>query len=112
MRGGLWSSFSVPGRGYLDAAVDPYCEAGQRLAGRTDRRRRGGMDATANQSRLELLVWRQAGASTMVSVPLAVVAVASGARHRAGHQTAVIAPVEADPRTRLRRAGTADAWSG
>ena len=32
MRGGLWSSFSVPAAGML-RYFDPYCEAGQRLFG-------------------------------------------------------------------------------
>ena len=32
MRGGLWSSSSVPGAGIL-IRVDPYCDAGQRPVG-------------------------------------------------------------------------------
>jgi len=35
MRGGLWSSFSVPAAGIL-RSVEPYCEAGQRPLGLMD----------------------------------------------------------------------------
>src|SRR5690349_21824209 len=35
MRGGLWSSFSVPGAG-MEMSVDPYCDPGHKLGPRLE----------------------------------------------------------------------------
>ena len=84
--------------------VEPYCEAGQRLEpeARTDRRSRSGANRAAEQSGLELLIRAEdRRVHHGVAARRAVGAVAAGAGHRARHQAAVIAPVEAHPRAAL-----------
>ena len=70
------------------------------------------MDAPAVESALELLIGRQAGnVHDAVGSVRPVGAIASGARHRTGHQAAVVTPVEAEPREPSSTAGIAGAWS-
>src|SRR6202161_29948 len=62
------------------------------------------MDAVASQSRLELLIraWPRR-IHSRVCARRAVCTVTSGTRRRASNEAAVIAPVEADPRTNFPR---------
>ena len=97
MRGGLWSSFSVPAAGMF-TSFDPYCDAGHRPVG-TDRRGGRGIDAAAIEAGLELLIRRQTGNIHDGIGPIrAIGAISTSARHRASHQAAVVSPVEAQPR--------------
>ena len=71
---------------------------------RADRSGRCRMHAPAVESRLELLIGREAGdIHDRVGPVRPVGAIASRARHRAGHQAAVVAPVEAEPRAASSR---------
>ncbi len=55
MRGGLWSSSSVPGAG-IWTSFEEYCEAGQEVKSRGG----SGGDAVAGDAGFEFLVGRQA----------------------------------------------------
>ena len=90
MRGGLWSSFSVPGAGIL-TRVDPYCDAGQ--GDRAEADSRGRTYAAAEQARLELLVGGQAAAGQIHRARWH-----RATRNRTRDQAAVVSPVEPDPR--------------
>ena len=60
------------------------------------------MHAAAVQTRLELLIRRQVGnVHNRIRPVRPVGAIPARARRRTGHQAAVIAPVEADPRSPL-----------
>ena len=73
-------------------------------AGRTDRSRGRRMHAAAVEPSFELLIGREVGDVHHGVGPTGSVGdSAPGAGHRAGHQPAVIAPVEADPRGVLHR---------
>ena len=85
MRGGFLSSFSVPGAGML-TSDEVYCvgSAGTEAEGRR------GLDAVAGQTGLGLLV---EGEAAQVDRRCIV----GSERHRTGHQTRIVAPVEAAP---------------
>ena len=108
MRGGLWSSFSVPGGGYLQE-FEPYCDAGQKPVGLIGvgriRRSRWRCEHAPQKIRpgiVDPATGRKHPRSASVHLPDRC-AIAAGAGNRTGDQTAVISPVEAEPRPALPR---------
>src|ERR1035438_5550714 len=88
------------GRWDLDQA-GPVLRCGAQPVG-ADRSDGSRVHAAAIESRLKLLIGRQVGHVHDAIRPVGtIVAIAAGARHGTRHQAAVVAPVEADPRSPL-----------
>ena len=117
MRGGFLSSSSVSGAGIF-MSVEPYCDAGHRLAPRLELIgvpvgfvgcRRGCMHGAAEETGLELLIGADAGRIYYVRAIGAtgpgwpIRAIATRARRWTGDKPAVVPPVEAEPRPALPR---------
>ena len=96
MRGGLWSSFAVPGAG-ICSNLEPYSEAGQRPVGLIGVL---GVARTPPQKSPPWYCWSglKLETSTIVSVPFGpFAATSSRARRRSSHQAAIVSPVEGQP---------------